>query len=1385
MIDSSHFKRNFEGFRIADSHFKLGSRLHIRDYFYAKRIFYNSFYTNRFAFLLADYILQNHFEEILIKVKRVLEKKKGFKELNDRLNRITLIGYEEYSNLLVSNIRKLLNQEIQRIWPEMKGIEIFNHNVFTKNQLFTKDPNRIAKELILIFPISTTFSTTIRAKNQIEELLYLKYNLYKKEKFVFLEPFLNCLVIANETSFLESSNIEGHRFFRESNTEGDFSYHKDDIEYEYGWKTFNRKTQIVAVQPQNNGKPILQLYLSNLDTKWEKIYNCSSCFPKLEKEDIYLNEKCLLEVDDSSLNPKLTFRYPKTQLDNSYYASGNIFHLLDNKVGDNSPIILRHHFKKYDSHYIYFLKMGNFFNKNESLIIDWLEQVNNNHFDNVDNTVIVTPIKGSGSGFVNLVNEKLFSDTATIIQYDPNKELLHNFKIFYQNIINSAESVVFVDDVLGTAKAFSAINFFIRNTRRKKSGESIGTDKRGVDYCICLVNKLGYYNQEKLLNKIPESNFLTFSKINVEPIPFRESFPYVQLEQKFKKLNKSSVLDMMRVHFKKERSYFKAFNLVKSANIPPESKHPKNLLLYLIQHEINLLFQYDQDRYINELYLHELEVLFEKEGDIDHLIKILIEKESSSIKSFLEKYIGFEGVELRNAVLKVVSTEPYVKHNRFKQIAFRGVLKDLLEIVKNIPDDIEKGDFFEGKLLYSYYQRFKFLLKRGAKLNINYIFSLEVLRVIKLVLDHLEKEDESTSISCMQYVYNEKNDVYILDKDNTKRIDSIGFITYYVALIQELILDHEDKAIQLVQNVVLILQETDGKNLRNTYNTSFIYLLRLLVLENTFIFEKYSNSLLSKKSNNITFKDIFSNGGNYSSLESAINKDLDENQYGVQASKHMLNSYRCVGGVIEKGDIKEIDSKSESESVIAPFKAMLKIKALTKSDYTNIHSIENSENIIGDKINEILSLASDILGIEEKGGAFLAFTRTSHNKEIKEKDIVIIDQKGKNFGQNLPISNSLTLKVFKGLRSVKSKKPMSTFEVSRHIDKGEYEFKKVEGHSESEIKSSSELLQNINYDKFLFIRVSEIETVYSDQTKRDTFIANPLAVICFYDKYNDNDENTITEDYIGSKFLRFSPKQVRLLLLVRDDMRKFLLDNFRNDSLPLLIDAERRHQNMRTSKHIEKYLFEYLSELINDTYDGKEEKKKELEHHLALLATGRKIGRMIFKDKKVNSFINEEPFNIKYVLEYIHKNVFTTNYNQNVVLDSSISFDSKGIDLTKAKLDISESLFQFIFHEVLLNCKKAVYYLEKGKNLKDISVKAIEKDDFFFLTVTNHFDSEHQRADFNKYYQELLEKQSYLIKEEKGLYLNFLIFDKVLKTRIPSYEIKDDLFSVTYTFRKV
>lgn len=1334
-MGKQEFFENNQGFKIANGHFKLGSRIHIDDYFYARRMFFNSFFTNRFAFLISQYIIENFDEQI--------------KSLNPNC-KISLIGYETYSDLLVSNVRKMLNKYYDG------DCEKFNHFIYTREKVFLKTPKQFLERIIIITPISTTFSTSLRIKEEINKIL--KDNFDDQKDPMFFQPFINCLVIGNKNSFNEQLFAKnGHIYYgitdRKKNNTVDHT--EQFIESEYGWISTDLKSRIINVKPLfnsiDNKQIVKQKYHIPLTSTWVKTFNCSSCYPA-KSNDSLNDEMVLLETDQNALVPKLIFEYPRVSNANQK----NVFKAFNFK-GKKERVILRQHLKYNFTNYIYYIKSGQFLKNNKKAIEGWFsnELLGIKGFENGKKIVIVTPIGGSSSGFVNLVNDKLFAETATIIQYDITTELIHNFQIFYKDILLSADTVIFVDDVMSTAESFSQINFFIKNVLKNK----------GVDYALCLVNRLGYHNEEKLLTKLGKHSSKGFSKeklrsfikVNVPPKTHSQEFPYLRLRKLFSDLAQSSMLDMMQMHFKERENKFKPINLKTNSKIAKDAPVHKNLFQFLIEHEFNNLFQCSEVKN-NYHYNNKGKIIdiFQTNRNSKALVSYI--SQSDSIAPFIKQYPIFEP-EIKNNILKVCSMEPYITFRNIKEAVFGWVLNDLIELVDIICDkNWNKEVFFEAKGgTYSEFDRFKFLLKRGAKLKMNFVYNVDVLKAVNILLNAIDKDKE---LSYTSYDWDENDDQFHLNL-KSRNLYQIGFIIYFVALIQEIIVNHESKAIELVKNIKIVLKQLyQDKNLRNNYDDPFIYLLRLLVLENTFIFKSFIDKYLQEKE--IIKKEVISFESNdYSGLTKDLENYKTNNVYIFQDVIQMLSRYKDDG---------ELELEPE-EKIYEAFENTVVLKGLIESD---LNRLSNKDSIpINEKINTILELCCKVLGVKN-GGAFFTIKYKGDDTEVNTNDLFVINEYVTDQKHSLSSAekteNSIVKKMFDGIYEINTSKPRSTFEVSL-CQNDSYEFRKSYNKNskvEIDFLECEELGGNSTYQNLFFLRIAEItKDVNSPNGREDTFRSDAKAVICFYNKKVEEDKNKKIKGF----FRRFNPKKLRLLLLLRKDIRKFINHHFINDTLRAYIEEQIKINEITAPEHGSEYLIRDMEQAIDDgVASWKDESSKEFVYFL--IKNFYIQSRVKNNFRKLTSAILEEDnlYAIKPILESNFQLVFRNNLIVNKIKNVDIVFEDKTQDF---KISLNKMIFSCLISESFINCKKY------GKSNENIMVRILnDGDKSKTLIISNQIRDMTRLVGYKK--QKLMEK-GFINEKPKGLFLNHLIMKK-LGLFVPKYEIREDIFSVEYKF---
>lgn len=1329
-ISKQNYLKSLEGYKLIDGHFELGSNLHIDNYFYAKRMFYNSFYTNRFAFLIADHIISNCWSTVMTAIS-------GKNDGNSR--GITLLGYENYSDLLVSNVRKMLNDYLK--YYKFAKKDVFNHDVFTKEKLFLKNPDKISEHIFLIFPISTTFSTSVKIQNEIRELLS---PAPFARNVMFHSPVINCLVIAND-------NLEKDRDWDELL----------DIEGAFGWKSFvhsERKIQLHHLDNMYIEHPdappalvesrhqIFQRYFISLKTKWEAINKCPKCYPIK-----VLDEECLIETKANSITPNLIFGYPKT-FHNS--EEKNIFTLFNIRQsgGQNEPVVYRRHFKKHKNHYIYYIRVGRFLTDNNKDIRNWLEKkCAVLHSLKEKNVVIVTPTLGSNSGFTNLLNDVIFSDVATIIQYNPDEEFLQNFKLFYADILKKAHSVIYVDDVLATTKTISEINFFVENARDFRSG---------IDYSVCLINRIGYYDNLKLTEKLAKggdgdrsSRMLSYVHTHVPPIAHRDKYPYVSLVEKFTDLSSKSVLDSMRIHFLEKVYKFRPFDLTRDFNSLSDFGKPKALLQFLMVHEFMKVFTIISVVKKESYLFHEvIRRTFEEisENSYQHILDFFEERPNSSIKSFKIHYPEFDS-EIKHALYKICSSEPYAQHRKIKSAVFHWVIRDLELLVKeiNLQKKLERS-FFETRdqntlLRYSRLDDFKFLLKRGAKLKVNYIYSTEVLKAIGKVIEAIAEvrgifrfKQKSLQTTIIGQESNEKVEV---DPVRSRAYYPNEFMTYYVGLLQELIIEHESKALQVVMNVKsLIDADSEKKTLKNTSNNHFMQLLRLLVLENTFIFYTSRDKFLEKIGVDLSFADR-----DFSEFFRKV--DSFHRTYPFKYNRLMLSRFEKIS--------PEKDYDLEAGSVDS-FKYMLVLKSILNTDYRP--GKKGKTILIEEKLNRIVELCCEILNIKN-GGGYFAVKYKNREGESQKEDVAIVGQfsnkVSKSLNPNYFSGDSFLFRMFEGLSENSHDHPLSTFEVS-FDEEGLFHFRDLNTLKRKEVYSFSEF-QDTLFKNMFFLRITEITQLPDSPT----FTAEPQAVLCFYDhplsedaarKFSQRQDEILRDEsaqtsisFSGesqrkSIYERFDPKKIRQLLLLRNDLSDFINHHMNNDSLRAYIEMINNNKYSISLNHgvtVYESLVETYIEKIKNAHDREELKEysDSLKTVFSYLTNKMHLIAMANEDhlKNPQSLEEEqEPYSLgQLVAEFIEagKFIFMLEQSDMKTLKSLdlVEFDYSTISRAELETEFlfSDSIAKEMVFEILYNIKKHAIYdnFRKIDDDNKLEVKFyFERDaNGDFLSIVNNF----------------------------------------------------------------
>jgi hypothetical protein len=1426
------FFHQFKGYKVSDSHFKLGSKIHISDFYYAKRLFYNSFYSNRFAFLITKYLL-----------KHVLYK-------YDKHEKLTLIGYSHYSELLVSNIRRLLEEN------EYNGI--VNHDIVLEDGKVLKNAGKIQQNVIMIIPISSTFSTSDKMRNWIDKIL--KTNGHSRCKTI-KKTDISVLLVADK---------EYEKF------------DKNDIKYSsFGWDKWENNNFLSKTLIKNNKSK--QKYFIPLLTDWHPIHECKLCFKE---------ERCLLDTGANSVSPESIFGFPIVRLKSN---SQNVRFRDYINEENNSSLIVQRHIKRDNKHYKQYIKTGAFLKKDKSesirrkkksKVITWLEnQRDIIRAENGKSVIIITPSRTANSGFVNMVNEYIFFDTATILQYSDSDDLLPNFIRFHSSFFFNS-TVIFVDDVMHSSQSFHLINNYIKSIpffpEETESVEKINqsTGFKTFDFCFCLFNRLSFFDERNVINSLSNNGkIFSFADLDIPPIMQKNyQFPDVLKGKLFDELATSSVTDMMKIHFHELSDSIKAYD------VDTNSKEPDSdithLFNFLVYKAINSFFN-GEFRKNSEFIYSNVNVDLFVDSDKDKILAKLINYvyADNDVHEFLESEIGaWYRYEVETRIIYICSTPPFLYYKDIKETAFAWVDKKLKLFQSKIVNDdkfLENLNHCKGyddnlqreiPTRYCEYQTFKLFLRLATELKSNYIFSLEMLEAIEKLLSWFNKiqpfqiinysEKKIIKTSSNADIFNPISIELKILPQKGKTVFQIGFITYYTGLVQQLTYNEEAKAVELVKNIVKTVYKTNT-SLRTDFNNHFVNLLRLLVLENTFIFETFHKTFYEEKLHELEKftleRDVEEN--NFKIFKNKINETIQASRF--QAVNEMCKKYE-----FENEKLTNTDDLLLYET----FEKTMYLKTMLQNELIEKHGGE-----IKQKVNTILKYLCDILDIDKNkcgGGAFftLRYKNLKENAEkIKSDDLYTIDNYATSENNRIKVDvtaqNSLVFELYKGISDVNSKKNKSTLEILYSDENKNYLSSFIEScdnNNKIDINNEfTETQQEQYFNNMFFLRISDIKKDMSHQgilmnyigiltnlnhpdvylneidddnlrnvlikdiekiktkqfdnlfiesipnkelrasiinnlkrkadkdydyienvkgilldaiNNKASFKSNPKAVLCFYkcDLTNLNcDKCLCAEKHYCTKFnkttKRFDPKRIRFLLLLSDDIRKFINHHLDNDSLRAFVEESKKIKELNSPDH---NYYNNLDELNKCVTEEQKEKTKF-----------KFIYSMLFDKKKLNKILENRTISNN-EMQIIEVNQQINYYCQNIFREMeniSISIDN---DIT---IMFPEYVFRAILCEYLINASKHFKSVMPTllNEKPSIHITGKQEGEKLILSINNNSVLDYEII---KHHITELKEKGYIERTSvKGLYLNALLLN-ALKCEAPSIEVTEPNNKNLYNF---
>ena len=505
------------GYNWTETHLKIGSKLHLRDFVYGKKIFQRSDKASTFAFLLA----KDMFENIKLTIDTTSAKKITY----------TLVGYGYYSELMVSRtcdfIKKLFKLNdipLEKADVEYVIVKDEDEVKFSKyfHNLQSREKQTLEK-LIIVVPISSTLTTCLKIENTFDNVLNnklnedknkegkdKKYREYKKEDFKIIEPFYTTIVVGDKVDIKEISE-------RLKDKDGE-----DYKTVRSVWEGVDIQKKEIVTRNRVKNKERRNHFNIYIQSEWQLPYNCKYCFPKAP-----IQERPIFVTDKVSVTPSLIFDTPE------WYApkSKNIkykepYFKFEKDVSDVAkntelPILDKIHWAHYkgdgNKHFNYYFNYLDFIKNNEPKLTKWAKEIEPNFKEDKNKRILlIAPDKAENGRFIHIINREVFDDRASVIRFDKNSDNYLNFGKFFEKDIKQADSVYFVDNLMLSGKTFFSIDEILKTAQK----ESDKNEERKIKAIFSLVNRMDYicFNAviDKLKNNSTNSTFLySFLQLNV------------------------------------------------------------------------------------------------------------------------------------------------------------------------------------------------------------------------------------------------------------------------------------------------------------------------------------------------------------------------------------------------------------------------------------------------------------------------------------------------------------------------------------------------------------------------------------------------------------------------------------------------------------------------------------------------------------------------------------------------------------------------------------------------------------------------------------------------------------------------------------------------------
>lgn len=513
------------GCKISNTHMRLGSTIHIDNFYEAELLFNNRLFASRFAYLL---------------VKKMYDEE----ELKE-LDHITLYSYALYSENLIVEIINLL----EKLYPQ-KDVDY----AILEREAEHRDFTHIDR---------IRYSTSFNSKSEQQEY-------FKNRKLVCIVPINSTLKTHEKLINLFCEDNEG---FQRRNIVSNYALILVGSEKENKYWTIDEKNRTFSkisldIEPIPN-------YCVLVKVKYFEALGCELCFPKNP-----LDEVPIVEVNAASTIPNQSFGLHRNTPCREEF-SYEIIRREEEKLFVLKDSLIYSHIQRGENHYLYYFKTDELFLKNKDSIIDWLTQISKEiEINQEEYHVLFCPAHFSNAGFLECINRIIFHGAALIIRVDVDKEYRSNILSKYSNLnsfiklLSKDETrkhvikVYYIDDSIITGRTFYRSKSLMSSIVEQYGEQENVVDVHIFEKIFVLLDRNSKQSRLQYINcwennknkqeQVLDSNFYAYRTLHISSMRNHgDSCVLCQLEREAQILYQTAATRKMAHYWKRTNEKFK------------------------------------------------------------------------------------------------------------------------------------------------------------------------------------------------------------------------------------------------------------------------------------------------------------------------------------------------------------------------------------------------------------------------------------------------------------------------------------------------------------------------------------------------------------------------------------------------------------------------------------------------------------------------------------------------------------------------------------------------------------------------------------------------------------------------------------------------------------